>query len=203
VSGATTVLLNDLDITLTDESSKTNIYPLVVSSSNSNSQQQQQQGEHDHINPVEIIRLTSPTRNTTYTLTVSAHKLVTTQPYALIISGNIGQYPYSPPQRDYTMYLLAGLLMMTLITCCILGCVYWMTKRNAKNEEGGGGKGGGRGGARLEDDEDDEITEREEDREEDKNRRGRGSSSSHNPTNRKKNPSARGAKPMKKKIYPE
>jgi hypothetical protein len=181
VSGATTVLLNDLDITLTDQDSNT-FYPLVVSNSNTES-------EHDRLNPVEIIRLSSPRRNATYTLTVSAHSLVTTQPYALIISGNIGQYPYTPPKRDYTMYILAGILLMSLITCCVLGCVYFMTKRNANKDQT-------KVGARLEDDEDDE-TETEEYSNKMKSRE----KSSQHENNQKRSPVA--LKSTKKKIYPE
>lgn len=196
MSGSTTILLNDLDITLTDQDSNT-FYPLATSSSNSGSQ-------HDRLNPVEIIRLPSPRRNSTYTLKVSAHRLVTTQPYALIISGNIGQFPYTPPDRDYTMYILAGILMMSLITCCVLGCVYLITKRDANKDQA-------KVGARLEDEEDEE-TERE-DLSYKTSARGKSSQGtnqkrdvSHHHVNQK-NPSAgvsvAATKPTGKKIYPE
>jgi hypothetical protein len=99
--------------------------------------------------------MSSPTRNTTYTVTVSAYRLVKTQPYALIISGNIGHYPYTPPKRDYTLYIIAGILMMILLGGCILGCVCVMHRRarDRKNKKVG---------ARMEDDEDEEKTDKED-----------------------------------------
>lgn len=146
MSGSSTVLLNDLDVTLSDS---TNVYYPEISNSNSN---------FDRLNPVEIIRLSSPSRNTTYKVTISAHILVKTQPYALVISGNIGQHPFTPPERDYTMYILAGILMMGLITGCVLLCVCCMTKKK---------KDATKVGARLDDDddEDEESTHREDDSE--------------------------------------
>lgn len=140
MSGSSTVLLNDLDITLSDS---INTYYPDVSNSNSH---------YDRLNPVEIIRLSTPSRNTTYTVTVSAHILVKTQPYAIVISGNLGKYPYTPPERDYTMYILAGLLMMGLLTSCVLCCVYSMMKKK---------KDSAKIGSRMDDD-DEESTQRED-----------------------------------------
>jgi hypothetical protein len=76
--------MNDLDLTLSDGLDI--FYPLPVSSASANS------SSNDRLNPVEIIRLDSPARDTVYTVTVSAHRLLVAQPYALVISGNLGHH---------------------------------------------------------------------------------------------------------------
>jgi hypothetical protein len=122
---------------------------------------------------------------------------VKSQPYALIISGNIGQYPYTPPKRSYTLYLIAGILMMILFGGCILCCVCVMNRRQAQ------AKGTKKVGARMDDDDDeeDEETQREDfsDKKMKSNlqKEGRSSApSSHQPTPGPK-------KNMNKKIHPE
>lgn len=71
--------MNDLDISISNE---THIfYPYSFSSTS-----------HQHIdrlNPVEVIIISHPSYNSTYQVTVTASKLVTQQPYALVITGNI------------------------------------------------------------------------------------------------------------------
>ncbi len=116
-------MINDLDITLSN--STHTFYPIVRNSQN----------KFDRLNNVEVITLDSPVPNSTYVVTVSAYSLSKTQPYALVMTGNIGHYPYSPPKIDYTLYIVAALLIMILLVTCGLVCVCCMIRKKEKDQK--------------------------------------------------------------------
>lgn len=86
---------------------------------------------------MEVIILYNPMPNATYTVTVTPHSVSITQPYALIISGEIGEFSYTPKKDPYLVIIaaiivlvLSGCALFSIWDCCCRGC--WKKRKKAK-----------------------------------------------------------------------
>ncbi|CAE7515171.1 tagC [Symbiodinium microadriaticum] len=119
VAGAANVMINDLDLMMTDGTDT--YYPVITNLD----------GKYDRLNNVEAIILFNPPANTTFTVTVTGHSISTTQPYALIISGEVGQFPYSKDDSNWLLYILGALLILIFGGCCVLTISACISKKKA------------------------------------------------------------------------
>lgn len=119
----TSVLINDLDLHVTDSNGKV-FYPMATGGT-----------EADRFNPVEQIVIPNPVPETNYTVTVTARGLVTTQNYALVISGRFAGFQYNETSADVgdanfwgfvqghstavALICVAVLLSVCLCCCCL------------------------------------------------------------------------------------
>eukprot|EP00602_Paraphysomonas_sp_CaronLab_P004823 CAMPEP_0185022698 /NCGR_PEP_ID=MMETSP1103-20130426/5407_1 /TAXON_ID=36769 /ORGANISM="Paraphysomonas bandaiensis, Strain Caron Lab Isolate" /LENGTH=632 /DNA_ID=CAMNT_0027554897 /DNA_START=589 /DNA_END=2487 /DNA_ORIENTATION=- len=87
--GSTNALINDLDIELSN--STHNFYPIVTNSDDM----------YDRKNNLEVIVLHNPAPGGLYTVKVTPVSVVMgPQPYALVLSGEVGQHEYTPHGND-------------------------------------------------------------------------------------------------------
>lgn len=114
-------MINDLDLKLSDGINT--YYPIVTNS----------EGKYDRLNNVEVIILFNPPANTTFTVTVTGHSLSTTQPYALIISGEVGAYPYTKKGSSWLLYIVGSLLILSLGGCFVLTIAACISKKKSKD----------------------------------------------------------------------
>jgi hypothetical protein len=87
-------------------------------------------GRYDRKNNLECILLSYPEPNSTYIVTVTPRSISKTQPYALVITGEVGQYPSSTSQTLITSGLtpMARLFVIVAVcvTCCFTSLVLWV-----------------------------------------------------------------------------
>lgn len=117
--GSNNVLVNDLDVTLSN--STHTFYPLVTTD---------EAQTVDRKNTIEFIILHFPKRNSNYTVTVSPFSISRTQPYALIISGEVGKFEvmsatYSV-KKGLSETAKTTMLSMAFLACCLTACVCWI-----------------------------------------------------------------------------
>ena len=117
--GATNALINDLDLQL---SNSTHIfYPLITNDATK---------RFDRKNNLEFIILHYPERNSTYTVTVTPKTILKTQPYAIIITGEVGQYPitigYTEISSGLTPLAKLFITIATCVTFCFTLFVFWI-----------------------------------------------------------------------------
>jgi hypothetical protein len=121
----TNVLINDLDIELSNGTHA--FYPIVTDTD----------GKYDRINNMEVIVLYNPMPNTTYTVTVTPHSVSVTQPYALIISGEVGEFAYSK-KKDPLLVIIAAVLVLIFSGCVVLyiwDCCFRGHKKRKKKQQ--------------------------------------------------------------------
>mmetsp|Transcript_7504 Transcript_7504/g.11144 ORF Transcript_7504/g.11144 Transcript_7504/m.11144 type:complete len:795 (-) Transcript_7504:176-2560(-) len=116
--GASNALVNDLDLTVSNDTHT--FYPLVTNSG----------GQFDRRNNHEFVIIEYPARNASYTVTVTGHSLSRTQPYALVISGEIGEYEYEIDKSEQVSGLsdTARIIIGTMagFAFCFTACVFWI-----------------------------------------------------------------------------
>lgn len=96
-------------------------------------------GRADRKNNLECIVLHYPRPNGNYTVTVTARSISRTQPYALVITGQIGRFPVSSFEDIYDSGLtpLARLLVIIAcgVTCCFVPFVFWIGFANPQRRK--------------------------------------------------------------------
>jgi hypothetical protein len=126
--GSTYALINDLDIQLSN--STHTFYPIITNDGFDRA---------DRKNNLECIVLQYPKANGNYTVTVTARSISRTQPYALVITGQVGHYPVSNSQVVYNAGLtsLARLLVVIAcgVTCCFVSFVFWVGFANPQRRK--------------------------------------------------------------------
>lgn len=126
--GSTNALINDLDLQL---SNSTHVfYPLVTNDATR---------RFDRKNNLEFIILNYPKRNSTYTVTVTPRTISRTQPYSIIITGEIGQFPTTSDESTVNSGLTPlAKLFITIASCvtfCFTLCVIWIGFANPGRRE--------------------------------------------------------------------
>jgi hypothetical protein len=126
-TGTVSTLYNDLDIELYNATHS--FYPLITNSD----------GKYDRKNPLELIVVENPKRGGVYTLKVSAYSIsVSPQPYALVITGEVGQYNYDETEVVVTSGLTQkakiAIAVMTILACILISCVLFIGSFNAKRK---------------------------------------------------------------------
>jgi len=121
--GAAKALVNDLDLRLFNDTHS--FYPMITN----------EDGKYDRINNVEVIVLSRPARNATYTVTVTPHSISRTQPYALVITGEIGRIDYSLPDDNYFLYILGALLVIIIVASVVVVCICVSSHRKRQKEK--------------------------------------------------------------------
>jgi hypothetical protein len=122
VGGAAHSLGNDIDIQVSNETAT--YYPTVTTTTD---------GKYDRLNPLEVIVIENPRPNATYTVTVTAHAMVSTQSYAIVILGEGGEGTSAVKYDDnikkellstgtiYILIISAFVLSVICICCCLCG----------------------------------------------------------------------------------
>jgi hypothetical protein len=105
--------VNDLDLSVTNG---TYLWSPLVTNANEFDR------SYDIKNNFEFIYLNSLKPNTNYTVTVSARSLSRTQPYALVISGEIGYYTYHDSTGNGVSSGLSHTARILVILACCLTC---------------------------------------------------------------------------------
>lgn len=77
---------------------------------------------YDIKNNLEFIYLDSLTPNTNYTVTIKARSLSRSQPYALVLSGEIGDYAYTDYNSGVTSGLSRTARILVIVACCVTFC---------------------------------------------------------------------------------
>lgn len=117
--GAINALINDLDLQLSN--STHTFYPLITNDATKH---------FDRKNNLEFIILHYPEKNSTYTVTVTPKTILRTQPYSLVITGEVGQYPitvYEPVvDSGLTRLVKLFIIVAASVTCCLTIFVYWI-----------------------------------------------------------------------------
>ena len=111
--------MNDLDLSVTDGTSLWS--PLVTNAAEFDRR-------YDIRNNLEFIHLDSLSPNTNYTVTVRARSLSRPQPYALVISGEIGYYTYEDSGSGVSSGLSRTARILVILACCLtccLTCLVW------------------------------------------------------------------------------
>ena len=114
------MLVNDLDLMLSNATHE--FGPLVTTDV---------EGRYDRKNTVEFVVLHHAKRNSNYTVTITGHSISYTQPYALVISGEIGEFDYMPKSLYPTAKGLSKTAKTTMFTmlclsCFLTACVVWI-----------------------------------------------------------------------------
>ena len=127
--GTNNVLVNDLDLTISNETHT--FHPLVTTDTS---------GTVDRLNNIEFIMLNQPRRNTNYTVTVSAHSLSRTQPYALVMSGEVGEFEFVgnlgyETKKGLSEQARTTMLVMFFLSCCLTACVCWIGYANPERRQ--------------------------------------------------------------------
>lgn len=122
--GSNTILVNDLDITL---SNATHTFRPLVTTDKAHTV--------DRKNTIELIVLHFPKRNSNYTVTVSPYSVSHTQPYALVISGEVGEFEgvltaTSSVNKGLSKNARTTILVMAFLACCLTTCVCWIAFAN-------------------------------------------------------------------------
>lgn len=119
MSGAHFSLGNDLDLKVHNETNT--FYPIVTTEA----------GKYDRLNPLEVVVIEHPQPNSTYTVTITNHAMVSSQAYALVILGEGGSGNSAVKYDDNRkktlgqqdlMYILLGAAGVILL-CCVCSCV--------------------------------------------------------------------------------
>jgi len=128
--GASKVLINDLDLEIYN--STHSFYPLVTTDS---------EGKYDRLNTVEVVDISHPVRNAEYTVKVSAHLLVTTQPFALVLSGEVGRVAYetrggesSSLSSEVTLAVVISIVAAFALACVLYLCSNMFSKKDSQRE---------------------------------------------------------------------
>jgi hypothetical protein len=120
--GSSSILVNDLDLTITD-STTTTTHDAVRA--------------NDRLNNVEMVKLEDPVAGRTYTVEVTCHKLSAAQPYALVLTGENGKVDV-PTEGGVDLGLsnlaMTAIIVMSCITCCLTVCVYWIAYGSSKRK---------------------------------------------------------------------
>jgi hypothetical protein len=124
-AGSNNPLINDLDVELSDGANT--YYPVVTTDTT---------GKYDRKNNLEVVLLFDPPANTSFTVKVTAHAVSITQPYALIISGEVGEFYYKNPDNNFVVVVLGVLLTVIFVACCVLCVAGYVSKRSAKEKKG-------------------------------------------------------------------
>jgi hypothetical protein len=110
--------VNDLDVFVTGNQS---YYPLTAKTDTV--------PPSDRINNLEFISFT-PCPGCSYTVTVRARLLSRTQPYSLVITGDVGKFTYSDSYKGVTSGLTQrakiAVIVATLSAFCLTVCVFWL-----------------------------------------------------------------------------
>ena len=120
--GSTRALVNDLDLIVRN---KTHIFtPLVTNAVDPITNQR-----YDRVNNLEFISI-HPCPKCTYSVIVKARSLSRTQPYSLVITGDVGKYTYSDSYSGVTSGLTQrariAVIVATITAFCLTICVIWI-----------------------------------------------------------------------------
>ena len=119
--GSSSVLVNDLDLSITDGSTT---YDAVR--------------PNDRTNNVEMVKLENPVAGGSYTVQVSCHSLSAVQPYALVLTGENGKLdvPVEPGlDLGLSQRAIIAISVMAAVTCCLTVCVYWIAYGNSSRRK--------------------------------------------------------------------
>lgn len=111
--GTSRNLINDLDLHVTDGTQRWE--PMVTNI-------EELGRKYDIKNNLEFIYLDSLTPNTNYTVVVTARSISRTQPYALVLNGEIEHYSYTDSNSGVASGLSRTAKILVIIACCVTFC---------------------------------------------------------------------------------
>lgn len=121
--GSTKILINDLDLSITNGTYTW--YPLVTNANEGNK-------KYDLKNNLEFIYLPLDEieSNTSYTVTVTARTISRTQPYSIVISGEVSEFIYDSSYSNIDSGLSKTARILIIIACvvtfCWTGLIVWI-----------------------------------------------------------------------------